>query len=118
METLFWECIKKRVAKIYWLTLKQKLTTEKEKIPSRSGIGETCFTSMAVIGGKVFSNNPKNMSHVHKDTNDLLSVIITLGNNKIEGDSVFYDGVKTSDLGIRAHVLNNSHSILIFGPFV
>ena len=30
---------------------------------------------------------------------------------------MFYDGVKTSDLGIRAHILKKLHGIMIFGPF-
>ena len=36
---------------------------------------------------------------MHKDTKDLVSVIITLGKNIIGGDTVFYNGVKTFDLG-------------------
>ena len=59
----------------------RNITTAKEKIPSKFRIGETCFTFIAVIGGKLFSNHPQNMNHVHKDTMDLLSVILTLGNN-------------------------------------
>ena len=30
---------------------------------------------------------------------------------------MFYDGVKTSDLGSRVHVLKNLHGRMIFGPF-
>ena len=41
-------------------------------------IGEMCFASTAVIGGKLFSYHPKNMNHVYKYTKVLLSVIITL----------------------------------------
>ena len=33
------------------------------------------------------------------------------------GDNVFYDGLKTSDLGSRAHILKNLHGKMIFGPF-
>ena len=32
------------------------------------------------------------------------------------GDTVFYDGVKPSDLGSRSHVLKYLHGIIIFGP--
>ena len=60
---------------------------------------------MAVIGGKLFSNNPKNMCHIYKETKDLLSIITTLGNNTIGGDTVFYGRVKTTGLENRAHVL-------------
>ena len=30
---------------------------------------------------------------------------------------MFYDGVKTSDLGSRAHILKHLYEIMIFGPF-
>ena len=71
---------------------------------------------MAVIHGKLFSNHPKNLSHVNKDSKYLVSVIINMGGNISGGDTVFYDGVKTSDLGIRAHLLKKLHGRIIFGP--
>ena len=72
---------------------------------------------MAVIGGILFSNHHKILNHVNKDSKDLVYVIITLGGKKSGGDTVFYDGVKTSDLGSRAHVLKHLHGRMIFGPF-
>ena len=53
---------------------------------------------MDVIGGKLYSNQPKNLNHVHKDSKDMVSVIITMGKDISGGDTMFYDGVKTSDL--------------------
>ena len=35
----------------------------------------------------------------------------------MEGTLCFYYGVKTSDLGIRAHILKHLHGRMIFGPF-
>ena len=75
------------------------------------------FNYMAVIGGRIFSNHPKNLNHVHKDSKDLVYVIITLGGSISGGNIVFYDGFKTSDLWSRSHVLNNLHGRMIFGPF-
>ena len=72
---------------------------------------------MAVIGGRIFSNHHKNMNHVHKDSNDSVSVIITLGKYISGGETVFYYGVKTSDLGSTAHLLKHLHGRMIFGPF-
>ena len=72
---------------------------------------------MDVIGGKLFSNKPQNLNRVHKDSKDLLSVIINMGKNIRGGDTVFYNGVKTSDLGSRAHVLKYLHGRRIFFPF-
>ena len=72
---------------------------------------------MAVIGGKLYINHHKNMNHVHKDSKDSVSVIITLSKNISGGDTMFYDGVKTSDLGSRAHILKHLHGRMVFGPF-
>ena len=72
---------------------------------------------MDVVGSKLFSDSPKNINHVHKGTKYLFSVIITLRKIWVEGDTVFYDGLKASDLGSRAHVLKHLHGRIIFGPF-
>ena len=79
-------------------------------------MGETVFTSLAVIGGRLFSNHYKNLNHVNKDSKYLVSVIMTLGKYINGGGNVFYDGVKTYDLGSRANVLKNLHGRIIFGP--
>ena len=57
------------------------------------------------------------MNHIHKDSKYLVSVILTMGENISGGGDVFYDGVKTFDLGSRAHVLNRLHGRMIFGRF-
>ena len=123
-ETFFWERIESRIMSDdreknisqYCTTLKE--TREGKKIlPSTCRIGETIFTSMAVIGGKLYSNHPKAFNHVHKDTKYMVSVIITVGKNISGGDTVFFDGAKTSDLGSRPHILKHLHGRRIFGPF-
>ena len=83
----------------YWTTLKKKMEKAKEILPPTCRIGENVFTSIAVIGGKIYSNYPKNMNHVYKDSTYMVSVIITVGKNMSGGDTVFYDVVKKSDLG-------------------
>ena len=89
----------------------------KKILPSTSRIGETIFTSMPVIGGKLYSNNPKNLNHLHKYAKDLVSVIITVGKDISGADTVFYDGAKISDFGSRAHILKHLHGRMISGPF-
>ena len=64
-----------------------------------------------------YSNHPKNLNHLYKDTKYMVSVIITLGKDISGGDTVFYYGVKKSDLGSRAHILKQLHGRMIFGPF-
>ena len=54
---------------------------------------------------------------MQKDVKDFVSVIITLGKDISGGDTVFYDGVKSSDFGSRAHILKFLHGRMVFGPF-
>ena len=72
---------------------------------------------MAVIGGKLYSNHPKNLNHVHKDTKYLVSVIIKIWKVIRGWDTVFYDGVKPSDFGSIDHILKHLHGRMIFAPF-
>ena len=60
---------------------------------------------MDVISGKLFSSHHQNMNHVHKDSKDLVYVIIDMENDISGGDTVFYDGVKISNLRSRSHIL-------------
>ena len=57
------------------------------------------------------------MNHVHKDSKYMVSVIITVGKYISGGDTVFYDGVKTSDFVSRARILKYLHGRMIIGPF-
>ena len=57
------------------------------------------------------------MNHVHRNNKYLVSAIITPVKNISGGDTLFYDGVKTSELGNRYHVLKDLHRRMIFGPF-
>ena len=61
----------------------------KEMIPNECRIGDTCFTSLATIGGNLYTRHPKNLNHVHKDSKYLLSVIIILGTDVRGGETVF-----------------------------
>ena len=72
---------------------------------------------MATIGGNLFTRHQNNIIHVHKDSNDLLSVIIILGKNVHGGETVFYDGVNMNDIGKRSHVLKHSHGRCVVGAF-
>ena len=97
--------------------MKLKLEKANEILSLTCRIGKTIFTSMAVVGGRLYRNHPKNLNHMHKDVKYLVSVIITLGKDIIRGDTLFYDGVKTCDFGNRSHILKHSHGIMVFGPF-
>ena len=44
---------------------------------------------MAVIGGKIYSNHPKNPNNVHKDSKYMVSVIITVDKDISGGEICF-----------------------------
>ena len=101
----------------YWKILGLILNEAKMIIPEECRIGDTCFTSLATIGGNLFPRHAKNLNHVHKDSEDLLLVIILLGTDVNGGETVFYDGENMNDIGKRAHVLKNSHGRCVIGSF-
>ena len=89
----------------------------KEIITKQCRIGDTCLTSSATIGGNLCTRHVKNLNHVHKDSKDLLLVIITLGTDVNGGETVFNDGENMNDIGKRAHVLKHSHGRCVIGSF-
>ena len=78
------------------------LDKPKENIPKQYIIGDTCITSLVTIGGDLFTRHPKNFNHVHKDSTDLLILIIILGTNFHGGETVFNDGVNMNDIGKKS----------------
>ena len=48
----------------------------RENIPEQCRIGDTCFMSLATIGGNLFTRHLKNHNNAHKYSKYLLSVII------------------------------------------
>ena len=76
-------------AKKYLQNLGSMVDKAKEKIPKQCRIGDTCFTSVTTIGVNLFTRHPKNINHVHKDSNDLLSVTTILGTNVHFGEKQF-----------------------------
>ena len=88
-----------------------------EKIPKQCRIGDKCFMSLATIGGNLFTRHPENLNHAHKDSNNLLSLIMILGTGVHSGETVFNDGEKINDIGKRAHVLKHFHGRCVVGAF-
>ena len=50
----------------YWQNLGMTTDKAKEMIPKECRIGDTCFTSLANIGGNLYTRHAKNLNHVHK----------------------------------------------------
>ena len=85
----------------------------KENTPKQCRIDDTCFTSLATIRGDLLTRHPKNFNHLHKDSNNILSVIIILGANFHGGKT----GESMNDIGKRAHVLKDSRGMCVVAPF-
>ena len=62
----------------------------KYMIPNECRIGDTCFTSLANIGGNLYTRHPKNLNLVHKDSKNLLSMIIILETEVHGGKTLFF----------------------------
>ena len=73
----------------YLQNLERTMDKAKEMIPNECRIGDKWFTSLANIGGNLYTRHPKNLNHVHKDSKYLLSVIIILGTDVHGGETVF-----------------------------
>ena len=73
----------------------------KKKIPKECRIGDTCFTSFVTIGSNLYTRHPKSINHVHRHSNNLLSLIIVLGTDVNGGKTVFNDEDKMNDIGKR-----------------
>ena len=100
-----------------WQNLGRTMEKTKDKIPKEFRIGDTCFMSLATIGGNLFKRHSNNLNHVHINSNNLMSVITILGTNVHGGETFFYDEVNMYDIGKIAHVMNNSHGRCVVGPF-
>ena len=101
----------------YWKFLRCTTKKAKELIPKECRIGDTCFTSLATIGGNLYTRHVKKLNHVHKESKDLLLVIIILGTDVNGGETVFYYGENMNDIGKIAHVLKHSYGRCVIGYF-
>ena len=99
VETFFIVSISDMQTIKYRQKLGSMMNKSQEKIPKQYWIGDTCLTSLVTIGGNLFTINPNILNHVHKYSNDLLSVIIFLGTNFYVGETVYYDGDNMKDIG-------------------
>ena len=93
------------------------MDTSKEKIPKKYRIGDTCFMSLANIGENLYTRHTKNINHVHKEVNNLLSVILILVTDVHCGETFFFNGMTMNDIGKRAHVLKHSHGRCVVVAF-
>ena len=69
------------------------------------------------IAANVFTKHLKNLNHVHKESNNLLPVIIIWGKNVHGGETVFYNGENMNYIGKIVSVLKESYVRCVVGPF-
>ena len=73
------------------------LDEAKRIIPDELRISGSCFTGLALVGScnadRVKDEYRQN--HPHKDSNDVISLFVTLGDDSVTGGkTVYYDGNK------------------------
>ena len=91
----------------YWQNLGRIMNQAKTMIPKECRTGNTCFTSLVTIGGKLYTRHPKNINHVQKYSKDLLLVIIILGTDVHGGETVFNDGENMNDMKHVSPILHS-----------
>ena len=74
------------------------------------------FTSLATIGGDLFTRHPKSLNRLHKESTDSLSVIITLVTN-VNGKETVFNGMTLNCIGKISHVLKNSNGRCVVSSF-
>ena len=75
------------------------------------------FYVIANYSRRFIHKTSKNLNRVHKDSNEILSVIITLVTDIHGGETVFDCGMTITDIGKRAHVIKHSHSRFVVIAF-
>ena len=55
-------------------------------IPEKYRIRGTCFTAFTLVG----DSSNSGFVHIHKDNRDVVSIILSLGNNVKGGDTIYY----------------------------
>ena len=63
----------------------------------------------------LFTRHQRNINNVHKDGNDLMSVIILLGTYVNGGQTDFLNIMTMNEIGNRAHFLNHLHGRCVVG---
>ena len=101
----------------YWQNLGFVLDTAKENIPIQCSIGDTCFTTLVNIEGNLYIRHTQNSNHVHKYSNDIISVIIIFVRDVHGGEIVFKNRMSMNDIGKRKNFLKHSHANCVVGAF-
>ena len=82
-----WELVRLRPIRLLTTFAGRKCL--KAMIPKECRIGDTFFTSLATIGGNLYTRHVNNLNHVHKNGKDLLLVIIILVTDVNGAETVF-----------------------------
>ena len=92
-----------------------KLTeTCKDIIPSCLRICDSFFTMMIVVGD--FSGTGE--IPLHKDNDDHINAIVSVGENKIKGGmTVYYSGINAKDVGEKKQSVHFNHERVQIGYF-
>ena len=92
----------------------------KMSIPPELRISGSCFTGIALVGScdaeSGHAESGHNHSHSHRDSNDVISLFVTLGDDSVTGGrALYYDGGKAFK---RTDPYSNCGNIVAVNTFV
>lgn len=92
------------------------ITKSKSNVPSELRISDTFFTQLSIIG-RMSDNEIFQSINLHKDHDDVFSVVLHLGNPSSGGGTVVYDGKTARKKGNLVFTFEFKHGYIHFGPF-
>ena len=85
-----------------------------KKIPQSLRLGETFFTQLVIVGDM---KQNQNEILAHFDEEDIISCIITLGESRQGGETIYYNGIKKNSSGDIKMKIPFQHCRLQIGSF-
>ena len=96
--------------------LLKKLMDTKSKVPESLRISDTCFTAVAFVGDGTMTTNH---NHPHLDRNGVISVVITLGDDKVSGGrTLYFDGTSRRKKFSHSCPYNTCGEVIQSTPFL
>ena len=94
------------------------ITKSKSNVPSELRISDTFFTQLSIIG-QMSDNEIFESINLHKNHDDVFSVVLHLGNPSSGGGTVVYDGKtarKKETLFLRSNLNMDTFILVLFVP--
>ena len=92
------------------------MTKSESNVPSELQVSDTFFTQLSIIGRKSDNETFKSIN-LHKDHDNVITVIMHLGNPVSSRRILLYDGKTAGNKGNLVFKFKFKHGCILFGPF-